>query len=158
MDVLTIQPLTEFLKRLKDKEILDETKLRAVINKAQKVKGLTENMIVGGMSTYNDPEMSFQNKLFDMKTIPTTIIPFDMNAYQSYLSQIVNCEISTKGYSRSFLAILNRLADQVYPLVYGNKNKNKNKIQQNQIDNNIRNNMDLSNMNETLNRMKKQYK
>ena len=155
MDVLTIQPLTEFLKRLKDKEILEEKKLKVIINKAQKVKGLTENMIVGGMSTYNDPEMSFQNKLFDMKTIPTTVIPFDMVAYQNYLYQIAKCEISIKGYSKTFLYGLNKLADQVYPVVYGNrKNKELNKT----YNNYEKRNMQFSNINNTLDKMKKQYK
>ena len=154
MDVLTIQPLTEFLRKLKINEVLDPTKLRVVINKAQRVKNLNENMIVGGMSTYNDPEMSVQDKLFDMKLISTTVIPFDLDAYQSYLSQIANCEITTKGYNRAFYNTLNRLADQVYPVIFDGKNVNK---KNNYTEENT--NMKFSNnMKDTLSRMKKHYK
>ena len=160
MDVLTIQPLTEFLRKLKLNEVLDVSKLRAVINKAQRVRGLNENMIVGGMSTYNDPEMSIQDKLFDMKSIQTTVVPFDMDAYQNYLSQIANCEISTKGYNKAFTNCLNGLADQVYPVVYGNRKKNKKSFNNyNNYNNYERPNMQFSNnMNDTLSKMKNQYK
>ena len=164
MDVLTIQPLTEFLRKLKLNEILDERKLRAIINKAQKVKNLSENMVIGGMSTYNDPEMSIQDRLFDMKTIQTTIIPFDMDAYQSYLSQIANCEVSTRGYNKSFLSCLNKLADQVYPVVYGKRTSNKNYNNYNYNNNNNYNNYNRTNgkfsnnVKDTLNKMKQQYK
>ncbi len=127
MDVLTIQPLTEFLRRLKINNILQPEKLRAVINKAQRVRGLNEEMIVGGMSTYNDPEMSIQDKLFDMKTIRKTVIPFDLDAYSIYLSGIANCEISTRGYNKVFMNCLNRLADQVYPVISNGSLKRKSK-------------------------------
>ena len=158
MDVLTIQPLTEFLRKLKLSEILDTTKLRAVVNKAQKVRNLNENMIVGGMSTYNDPEMSIQDKLFDMKEIPTTVIPFDIDAYQSYLSQIANCQISTRGYNKSFLGCLNKLADQVYPVIYGKGYKKQEHHNYNNYNNYDGTNMQFSNnMKDTLDRMKKNY-
>lgn len=159
MDVLTIQPLTEFLRRLKLKNILQPEKLRAVINKAQKVRGLNEEMIVGGMSTYNDPEMSIQDRLFDMKTISKSVIPFDMDAYSIYLSGIANCEISTRGYNKVFVNCLNSLADQVYPLVSGGRNRRKglinNRVNKDYEQNVTRFSNDMSN---TLNEMKKQYK
>ncbi len=156
MDVLTIQPLTEFLRKLKLNDILQPEKLRAVINKAQKVKNLNEEMIVGGMSTYNDPEMSIQDRLFNMKTIKTTIIPFDIDVYSLYLAEIANCEITTKGYNKTFMNYLNKLADQVYPVVSSGGLKKKN--------NNNHNNYEQkgttfsADMSNTLSQMKKQYK
>ena len=161
MDVLTIQPLTEFLRRLKLKNVLDEQKLKAVINKVQKVKGLNDTMIIGGMSTYNDPEMSIQDRLFNMKTIDKTIIPFDADAYSCYLSGIANCEINTRGYNKSFLSYLGSLADKVYPTIYGNNSK---KTKSNKSYNNYNTTTEdnttkfSNNVNETLNQMKKQYK
>ena len=164
MDVLTIQPLTEFLRRLKLKNVLDEQKLKAVINKVQKVKGLNDTMIIGGMSTYNDPEMSIQDRLFNMKTIDKTIIPFDADAYSCYLSGIANCEINIRGYNKNFLSYLGSLADKVYPTIYGNNSK---KIKNNKSYNNYKNYNTTTednttkfsnNVNETLNQMKKQYK
>ena len=161
MDVLTIQPLTEFLRKLKLSNILQPEKLRAVINKAQKIRGLNEEMIVGGMSTYNDPEMSIQDRLFDMKTISKTVIPFDMDSYSIYLSGIANCEISTRGYNKVFLNCLNRLADQVYPVVSGGtlKRRNKEKANNSGYMSYEQNGSRFSNnMSSTLDEMKRQYK
>jgi hypothetical protein len=125
MDVLTIQPLTEFLRKLKINEALDVEKLRIIVNKTQKVKGLTEEMIIGGVSTYNDPEMSLQDRIFNMKTIDYTLIPFDSDAYSIYLAQIANCEISTKGYSKGFMNYMKKLADKIYPEVNASRKKNR---------------------------------
>ena len=50
MDAFTIQPLTSFLSNLKLKNMLDESKLRIVINKYVKLKRLNEKLIIGGMS------------------------------------------------------------------------------------------------------------
>lgn len=161
MDVLTIQPLTEFLRKLKLNNILQPEKLRAVINKAQKVRGLNEEMIVGGMSTYNDPEMSIQDRLFDMRAISKNVIPFDMEAYSNYLSGIANCEISTRGYNKVFLNCLNRLADQVYPVISGGtlKRKNRGNVGNTGYMNYEQNGARFSNnMSSTLDEMKRQYK
>ncbi len=161
MDVLTIQPLTEFLRKLKLNNVLQPEKLRAVINKAQKIRGLNEEMVVGGMSTYNDPEMSIQDRLFDMKMISKIVIPFDMEAYSNYLSGIANCEISTRGYNKVFLNCLNRLADQVYPVISGGtlKRRNKGNVGNASYMNYEQNGSRFSNnMSSTLDEMKRQYK
>lgn len=160
MDVLTIQPLTEFLRRLKLSNILQPEKLRAVINKAQRIRGLNEEMIVGGMSTYNDPEMSIQDRLFDMKTISKTVIPFDIDAYAIYLSGIANCEISTRGYNKVFMNCLNKLAEQVYPVISGGTLKRKNRENANVNYMNYQQNGTRfsNNMSNTLDQMKRQYK
>ena len=50
MDVLTIQPLTAFLRDLKTRNVLDPEKLRVVLNKELKVKGLSAKTLIGGMS------------------------------------------------------------------------------------------------------------
>ena len=59
MDVLTIQPLTSFLNELRSKNILDEKKLRIILNKVEKLKKASEKVIIGGMSSYNDPAMTY---------------------------------------------------------------------------------------------------
>ena len=157
MDVLTIQPLTEFLRRLKLKDVLQPEKLRAVINKALKVKNLNEKLVVGGMSTYNDPEMSIQDRLFDMNTIKTMVIPFDVDVYSNYLSGIANCEVSTRGYNKTFLHYLTKLAEHVYPQVSNGANKNiKNAKKYNNYE--TETTKFSQNMNNTLNQMKRQYK
>ena len=51
MDAFTIQPLTSFLNELRSKNILDEKKLRIILNKVEKLKKASEKVIIGGMSS-----------------------------------------------------------------------------------------------------------
>ena len=53
LDILTIQPLTAFLRELKAKNILEEKKLKIILNKVVRVRGITEKTIIGGMAFYN---------------------------------------------------------------------------------------------------------
>ena len=100
LDVLTIQPLTAFLRELKSKNILDEKKLRVIINKAVKIRGITEKTIIGGMAYYNDPAMSFMTELFDRTLMRYVSIPFEEETYVKYLEGVIECDISVKGYSK----------------------------------------------------------
>ena len=117
MDILTIQPLTAFLRDLQTNNKLNPSKLKAVINKTMKVRGLSTKAIIGGMSCYNNPEMSYMRELFDKDKIQMIAIPFDEDTLSKYLSGMVDCFVSTSGYSKQFLSILKRLGDHVYPLV-----------------------------------------
>ena len=156
MDILTIQPLTAFLRDLKSKGVLEAEKVRVVINKVLNVKSLTEKAIIGGMSFYNDPSMSFMTELFNKDMVKACSIPFDENVYSKYLDGIVNCKVSVNGYekSRKFWEKFKTLGDMVYPLVskstYGGKSS-----QVGQVD--YSKNKFSSNMNNTLNQMKKKY-
>ena len=118
-DVLTIQPLTAFLRELKAKNILEEDKLRVVLNKAIKVRGVNDKTIIGGIAYYNDPAMSFMTELFDKNTIRYITVPFDEEVYAKYLESVINCEISIKGYPKNIIQILSELCNMVYPLVSG---------------------------------------
>ncbi len=117
MDILTIQPLTAFLRELQSKDKLVPSKLKIVINKEMKVRGLSIKAIIGGMSCYNNPEMSYMRELFDREKISVITVPFDEDALSKYLSGMVDCIVSTSGYSRQFLVELKKLSDNVYPLV-----------------------------------------
>ena len=119
LDILTIQPLTAFLRKLKSKNVLEERKIRIVINKAVKVRGIQEKTIIGGMAYYTDPAMSYMTELFDRNTVKYITIPFEDDTYIRYLENIINCEISLKGYSKVFMQSLKELANMVYPLVSG---------------------------------------
>ncbi len=114
LDVLTIQPLTAFLRELKAKNILDEKKLRIVLNKSVKIKGVTDKTIIGGMAFYNDPSMSFMTELFDRNLIRYISIPFEEETYVKYLEGIIECTISLKGYSKMFMQALRGLGNMVY--------------------------------------------
>ncbi len=148
LDILTIQPLTEFLRNLKAKDALDEKKLRIILNKTVRIK-TPEKAIIAGMANYNDPAMSFMTKLFDNTLIKHISIPFEEEIYAKYLQNIIECSMSLKGYSKGFMQILRELSNMVYPLTNtytpptagGSKGKNT----------------FTPNMNNTLNQMKNNY-
>ena len=145
-DILTIQPLTAFLRNLKTKNILDPEKLRIVLNKVLRVRSITERAVIGGMAFYNDPAMSFMTELFNKDTIKYCTIPFEEQTYSRYLEGLVNCKISVNGYSKNFMMSLEKLSNMVYPLLSNNGGYNS--YNQNGFSNN---------MNATLNKMKRNY-
>ena len=150
-DILTIQPLTAFLRNLKSRNILDPNKLRIILNKVLRVRSISERVIIGGMSSYNDPSMSYMTELFDKDNVKYCSIPFDQEVYSKYLDGLVNCEISTKGYPKNFNASLEKLANMLYPLLNNDKPANK----FNTYNSNTSN--FSNNMNQTLNKMKNRY-
>lgn len=117
MDILTIQPLTAFLRDLKSKNIVLPEKIRVVINKQARIRGLNPKVIIGGMAYYNDPSMSFMTELFNKDNVRNCIIPFDEQVYSKYLEGLVNCRISLNGYSKRFMNALKELGNMVYPLL-----------------------------------------
>ena len=117
MDVLTIQPLTAFLRNLKSKAVLQPEKLKIVINKAEKVRSLSVRTLIGGMSCYNSPSMTYMTELFDKDNIKYCEIPFEVQNYVKYLDSLVNCSITLNGYTKQFMSSLKELANMVYPLV-----------------------------------------
>ena len=153
MDILTIQPLTVFLRELKTKGLLDEEKLRIVINKELRVKGLSSKAVIGGMSFYIDPAMSFMTDLFNKDKIKACSIPFDENVYAKYIEQTVNCSISISGYNKNFINSLKILGNMVYPLL---SKQTYNSLRSVNEARNYGNNFS-NEMNNTLNQMKKKY-
>lgn len=117
MDILTIQPLTAFLRDLKSKNILAPEKLRVVINKETRIRGLNPKVIIGGMAFYNAPAMTFMTELFNKDSVKYATIPFDEQTYSRYLEALVNCKISLNGYDKNFMQALKGLANMVYPLL-----------------------------------------
>lgn len=149
-DILTIQPLTAFLRELKSKNILDQNKLRIVLNKALKLRGVNDKSIIGGMAYYNDPAMSFMTELFDKNTIRYVGVPFNEEVYTRYMENIINCEVSTKGYPKNILQILNSLADMIYPSISGKSTYTPPTVDKNS-------GVFSPSMNSTLNQMKNRY-
>ena len=153
MDILTIQPLTAFFRDLQSKNIYQPENLRIVINKELPVKTLTVKNIIGGLSFYNDPSMSFMRELFNRETAKYCTIPFEIATYSKYLEGLVNCKISLNGYSKEFLQSLRTLENMVYPLMEPTVNSNKN-VKGN---NSYERTRFSSEMNDTLNQMKKNF-
>ena len=148
MDILTIQPMTAFLRDLKAKEVLKPEKIRVIINKEMRVRGLTAKAIIGGLAYYNDPAMSFMTELFNKENVKYCTIPFEEEVCSKYLEGIMECEISINGYSKNFNIKLKELASMVYPLL-GNKYR--------PIGDYSSNNKFSPNMNSTLEQMKSRY-
>ena len=151
LDILTIQPLTAFLRDLKAKNVLDPEKIRVVLNKMVSLKSVTEKTIIGGIAYYNDPAMSFMTELFNKDTVKYCVIPFEEQTYAKYLDGIINCKISLNGYSRNLMTALNTLADMVYPLVGNNMRGNTYSTTYSPASN------FSASMNNTLNKMRNNY-
>ena len=147
-DVLTIQPLTAFLRELKSKDVLDQNKLRIILNKAVKIRGINDKTIIGGMAYYNDPAMSFMTELFDKSAVKYITIPFDEEVYAKYLEGVINCEISIKGYPKNIVQTFKELSNMIYPLVSGKSSYVPPKVQNNGF---------TPSMNSTLDQMKRRY-
>ncbi len=147
-DILTIQPLTAFLRDLKSKNVLSENKLKIVLNKAIKLRGVNDKTIIGGMAYYNDPAMSFMTELFDKNIIRYITVPFSEEVYTKYMENVINCEVSVKGYPKNMVQVLNELANVVYPLVSGKSTYVPPKVERNGF---------TPSMNSTLDQMKKRY-
>ena len=152
MDILTIQPLTAFLRKLSDKGMFEASKARVVLNKFMKTKEISKEILIGGISIYNDPSMTVRRELFDRKTVQNITIPFDFKSYLSYLDGLVTCDISLKGYTKEFSQILEELANMVY-----STNKKQGKYMPPSVKNNNMNNGFSPMMNNTLNQMKQNY-
>lgn len=148
MDILTIQPMTAFLRDLKAKDILKPEKIRIVLNKEIKVRGLTAKAIIGGIAFYNDPAMAFMTELFNKDTVKYCTIPFEDEVYSKYLEGVMDCEITINGYSKNFNMKLKELASMVYPLI---ENKYK------PVGDYSSNYKFSSSMNNTLEQMKNKY-
>ena len=149
-DVLTIQPLTEFLRMLQLKNITFENKIRVILNKCLKIRGGSSKAILKGMSKYNNEDLTLMKDLFNVDKVKVVAeIPFDEDVYIKYLEGLINCEIKINGYPKDFKQRLNNLASIVYPLL---PNKKKQKGGYNSYSNSF-----SSDMNNTLNNMRKKY-
>ena len=191
MDALTIQPITKFLSELKDKGLLQEEQLRIIINKYMNMKRLPAEIVIEGLTRYNEPTMTLQKELFDSKRVPAILIPFDMQAYTRYMDVIATCQMTLNGYPTVFLNSLDKLASIIYGTApelakINSTSKNKSKKrgffagklngkkqkeepaqtrknvqpQYNEFNPNqylMNNNLYSNEMNDTLNKMKKNY-
>ena len=122
LDVLTIQPLTTLLKKLKMNKLLNEEKLRILINKDLRVNKLNERILISAMSVYNSPDTTYQLDLFNRDKIGYLTIPFEEKNYSKYLDELADCKLTIRGYSKNLISSFNKLAKFVYP-INGKKRK-----------------------------------
>ena len=122
-DILTIQALTSFIKKLKMNKVDYENKMKIVINKYVNLGTINERAIVAAMSVYNSPDTTYQLDLFDRNGVEYFLVPFEEKNYCKYLEEVVKCKLTIRGYTKSLLNSLSKLAKSVYPI--GKKGKNK---------------------------------
>ena len=115
LDVLTMQPLTIHLKKLKELGIISDSKISIILNKEVPVKGLTKKLMIGGLSMYNSPNMEERVELFNRDNVKVYSVPFDIQAYQKYLENIVHCKFEIAGYPKKFITELQLIAENIYP-------------------------------------------
>ena len=115
LDVLTMQPLTIHLKKLKELGIISDSKISIILNKEVPVKGLTKKIMIGGLSMYNSPNMEERVQLFNKDNVKVYSVPFDIQAYQKYLENIVHCKFEITGYPKKFITELQLIAENIYP-------------------------------------------
>ena len=115
LDVLTMQPLTIHLKKLKELGIISDSKISIILNKEVPVKGLTKKLMIGGLSMYNSPNMEERVQLFNKDNVKVYSVPFDIQAYQKYLENIVHCKFEITGYPKKFITELQLIAENIYP-------------------------------------------
>ena len=152
MDILTIQPLTYFLRQLIEKGMFEPSKARVVLNKFIRTREITENILIGGMSIYNDAGMTVRKELFDRRTVPSIAIPFNEKSYLRYLDGLVTCDVTLKGYDKEFIQYLKKLADMIYQ---GTESKKTGKYVPPSVKNN--NSGFSPRVNNTLDQMRKNY-
>ena len=148
MDVLTIQPLTAFLRNLQSKDVLKQEKFRVIINKSVDIRSISIKTLIGGISRYNDPSMTYMKELFDKDKIRYCLIPFEMPNYIKYLDSLITCSITLNGYTKRFMQALNELGNIIYPLISRQTYSPRG--------DKYRDNFS-SEMNNTLNKMKRKY-
>lgn len=115
LDVLTMQPLTIHLKKLKELGIISDSKISIILNKEVPVKGLTKKLMIGGLSMYNSPNMEERVELFNKDNVKVYSVPFDIQAYQKYLENIIHCKFEIAGYPKKFITELKLIAENIYP-------------------------------------------
>lgn len=113
MDVLTIQPLTELLLKIKNTGIILDNKIKIIINKYVTLEGITEKEIIGGIAFYNDPSMSFMRELFNKNNVKYYIIPLDISTYTKYLNGIANCNVDITQFSLQIIQIIKLIASNI---------------------------------------------
>ena len=148
MDVLTIQPLTAFLRNLQSRGVLKQEKIKIVINKGVKIKSVPIKTLIGGISKYNDPSMTYMKDLFDKDKVNYCVIPFEVPNYIKYLDSLITCSITLNGYTKPFISALKELCNMIYPLINRQTYSPRGDKYQDSFSNE---------MNNTLNKMKRKY-
>lgn len=156
MDILTMQPLTTFLKELKAKNVLKDEKLRLIVNMEAKVRGINSQVLLSALSVYKDPGMAYTVDLYNKETVKLFTVPFDMDAYNKYLTTLVECNLSLTGYSKLILSSLKEIAVCIYPLLSVGKGKKNTSYSPPSL-NNYTSTPFNGEMNSTLSQMKNRY-
>lgn len=117
MDILTIQPLTELLLKMKNNGIALDYKIRIIVNKFVNLESITEKEIISGIAFYNDPSMSYMRELFNKNNVKYYIVPFDLETYTKYLNSIADCNIDISAFPLQIVQILKLIASNICQII-----------------------------------------
>lgn len=117
MDILTIQPMTELLLKMKNAGIILDNKIRVIVNKYVPLENITEKEIISGVSFYNDPSMLYMRQLFDKTTVRYCVVPFVIDAYVKYLNCIANCNIDIRDFPQQVMQSIKVISSNICPAI-----------------------------------------
>ena len=113
MDLLTIEPLTEFLSKLKTQNAIDNYKIRIVLNKFMEFDEISIKQLIGSLAFFNEPEMAYMQQIFEPNGIKYTTIPYNQQIYEMYLKTIAQYQIFLDTYPIDFRRKLENLSEDI---------------------------------------------
>lgn len=114
MDVLNINQVTIFLRRLKSHGI-PLSKVRVIINKHVKCV-LTAKDILDGIATYTSYDLKMYDELLNSNTIPYYILPFDIENYRKYVEMVYKYSNKFNTFTDDFRENLDKIINAIYPV------------------------------------------
>lgn len=114
MDVLNINQVTIFLRRLKLRGI-PLSKVRVIINKHVKCV-LTAKDILDGIATYTSYDLKMYDELLNSNTIPYYILPLDIDNYRKYIEMVYKYSNKFNTFSDDFRENLDKIINAIYPV------------------------------------------
>lgn len=113
MDLLTIQPLTEFLSKLKSQNAINNEKIRIVLNKFMDLNGISIKQLIESLAFYNEPALAYMQKLFEPNGMKYTTIPYSQQVYEMYIQTIAQSQTFLDRYPMDFKTKLDSLAKDI---------------------------------------------
>ncbi len=114
MDVLNINQVTIFLRRLKLRGI-PLSKVRVIINKHVKCV-LTAKDILDGIATYTSYDLKMYDELLNSNTIQYYILPLDIDNYRKYIEMVYKYSNKFNTFSEEFRENLDKIINAIYPV------------------------------------------
>ena len=104
-----------------------------------------------------DPGMAYTVDLYKKELVKLFAIPFDISAYNRYLTGLVECNLSLKGYSKAIISSLKEYSILYISFIRKKPKNNKNTSYMPPSFDNYNSTPFNGQMNSTLSQMKNRY-